>query len=152
MHSKWVIGAMVVALVLVMALVGSLGSMPREVQAAAITPVSITHPASGSWIAVEPWGIDVLAASERSACYETAGFTVADVQYLIDHGTVNTATITIQYTNDQVTFIDGGTVVAASGADGSGMVQLGTFGRYSCFYASLTNTNALTVTVNALFK
>jgi hypothetical protein len=152
MRSKWLMGAVVVGALLVMALVGSLGQMPREVQAAAITPVSITHPASPEWIAVEPWGIDVLAADTRSTCYETAKFSVADVQYLIDHGTVNTTTITIQYTNDQVTFVDGGTVVSASGADGSGMVQLGTFGRYSCFYANVTNTNDVTLTVSAVFK
>lgn len=152
MRSKWVMGAVVVVALLVMALVGSLGQMPREVQAAAITPVSITHPASPEWIAVEPWSIDVLAADTRSTCYETAKYTVADVQYLIDQEAVNTTTLTIQYTNDQVTFVDGGTVVSANAADASGMVQLGTFGRYSCFYANVTNTEDLTVTVNAVFK
>jgi hypothetical protein len=158
MRSKWVMGAVVVGALLVMAALGSLGQMPREVQAAAITPVSITHPASPEWIAVEPWGIDVLAADTRSTCYETAKFSVADVQYLIDQGAgpgdtaVNTTTVTIQYTNDQVTFVDGGTVVSANAADASGMVQLGTFGRYSCFYANVTNTSNTTFTVNAVFK
>ena len=154
MKSKqgYVVGALVVALALVLVTVATLDMGPQPVQAAVITPVSITQPAGERWASVQPWGVAVLASDTRSSCYETAGSTVADVQYLIGQGAVNTTTITLQYTNDQVTFVDGGTVVSARAADGSGMVQLATFGRYSCFYTDLANTNDVTVTVNAVFR
>ena len=98
----------------------------------------------------------VLTADTRSSCFEVPDYSVIDLQYNIDQTlvetTANTTTLTIQFSNDLVTFVDGLNAVADNAADASGMVQLQLFGRHTCVYANVTNTNPITLTVNGVVK
>ena len=98
----------------------------------------------------------VLTADTRSSCFEVPDYSVIDLQYNIDQTlvetTANTTTLTIQFSNDLVTYVDGLNAVADNAADASGLVQMQLFGRHTCVYANVTNTNPVTVTVNGVVK
>ena len=98
----------------------------------------------------------VLTADTRSSCFEVPDYSVIDLQYNIDQTlvetTANTTTLTIQFSNDLVTFVDGLNAVADNAADASGMVQLQLFGRHTCVYANVSNTLPVTITVNGVVK
>lgn len=98
----------------------------------------------------------VLTADTRGSCFEVPDYAVVDLQYLIDQtavdGAPNTTTLTIQFSNDLVTYVDGLNAVADNAADASGLVQMQLFGRHTCVYANVTNTNPVTVTVNGVVK
>ena len=98
----------------------------------------------------------VLTADTRSSCFEVPDYSVIDLQYNIDQTlvetTANTTTLTIQFSNDLVTFVDGLNAVADNAADVSGMVQLQLFGRHTCVYANVSNTLPVTITVNGVVK
>jgi hypothetical protein len=124
--------------------------------AAIPTPVSVTRPGNG--VAPEyPIFFNgvVLTADTRSSCFEVPEYSAVDLQYLVDQTlvtTVNTTTLKLQFSNDLVTFIDGATIASANVADGSDMLQLAIFGRYTCVYADVSNTNPITWTVLGVVK
>ncbi len=60
--------------------------------------------------------------------------------------------MTLQYSNDNTNWSDGPAIVAANVADADGMVQASNLGRYSRVYATLGNTNTITITVKAVAK
>ena len=99
---------------------------------------------------------NVLTADTRSSCFEVPDYSVVDLQYLIDQTlvetTANTTTLTIQFSNDLVTFVDGVNAVTDNAADASGLVQLQLFGRHTCVYANVSNTQPVTVTVLGVVK
>ena len=98
----------------------------------------------------------VLTADTRSSCFEVPDYAVIDLQYLIDQTLVesaaNTTTLTLQFSNDLVTYVDGLNAVASNADDASGMVQLQLFGRHTCVYANVSNTLPVTITVNGVVK
>lgn len=118
---------------------------------AAPTPVSVTQP-----VRTQPQLYTLmnaaLTADTRGSCWELGVFSVADIQYTIDQSTTNTVTLKLQYTNDQTTYTDGLSVVTDNAADASGMNQYPLFGRFTCLYADVTNTNTVTTTVTAWVK
>jgi len=75
-----------------------------------------------------------------------------DVQYVIDQGTTNTATLTIQWSNDNTNWSDGPALVSNNVADADGMVQVANMGRYTRVASTLGNTNTITITVKAVAK
>lgn len=85
-----------------------------------------------------------LTASGRSNCIDLAGYGVLDLQYVIKEPSVNTTTLKLQYTNDNANFVDGATLVAAV-TDTNELTQVFTFGRYTCLYATVSNTQPVTV-------
>ncbi len=98
----------------------------------------------------------VITEDTRSDCFEVPDYAVVDLQYLIDQtavaGAPNTTTLTLQFTNDLVTYVDGVNVVAANAADASDMQQFQLFGRHTCVYANVTNSNPVTVTALGVVK
>jgi hypothetical protein len=122
---------------------------------AAPTPVAVNvYPSSVSdWSFVTFWdGSTALTADGLGSCVESAGYSIADVQYSIDQGTTNTTTVKLRFTNDKVTYSDGVNVVAANAADASDLQPFGLYGRYVCLYADVANSNAITITANAVLK
>lgn len=81
-----------------------------------------------------------------------ASFEQADIQYLVDQGTVNTTTVTIQFSNDKVNWVSGPALVSSNAADGGDLTPFRVFGRYTAFYVDVTNTNPVTWTINLLAK
>lgn len=143
-----------VAAVLVLLFVGSLlPAMPAvngAPAAAVLTPVSNDNASLGARVAT--WAnVEVFTADDTS-CFELGNYDVIDLQYVIDQGTVNTTTITQQYSNDNVTMVDGAAVVTANAADANGMAQYALFGRYGCMKIDVANANPITITLIGVAK
>ena len=139
--------------VLAFALVlGTLAGGPvAAAPAAAPTPVSVSA-GSNTPDLFTAYTEEAIAADERSGCVDVSKFQRADVQYLVDVGTVNTTTVTMQFTNDKVTYIDGLAVASAIVADGSAMQQYALFGKFMCFYVNVDNTSPITWSISAALK
>jgi hypothetical protein len=80
------------------------------------------------------------------------GRSVVDVLYVIDQADVNTVTLTSKWSIDGTTTVSGVNLVASNSADASDMTQLQVFGRYFCILADVANTNAVTITAQAIAK
>ena len=147
------------AVVLVASLLAAFAMVPagstQAAPAAAPTPVAAVQRSPAPEFPVFFRG-GALTADTRSSCFEVPDYSVIDLQYNIDQTlvetTANTTTLTIQFSNDLVTFVDGLNAVADNAADASGMVQLQLFGRHTCVYANVSNTLPVTITVNGVVK
>lgn len=74
--------------------------------------------------------------------------TKADVQYVITQGTpANTATITIQYSNDNLNWVSGPALVSSNSTSTTDMTQVAILGFYQRISMTLAATNTVTVTV-----
>lgn len=143
------------SLLLLFAVLLSIGSSGK-VSAAPFgvpTPVSVSRSIT-KWFPVTYWDTAPLAADTRAECFETAANDLVDIQYTIDQGAgvPNTTTLKLQHSVDNLTFIDGVSVVASNSADASDLKQFQVFGRYTCLYADVSNTNAVTITAKAVVK
>lgn len=155
---KSIAWTVIVGLTLLGLLVLSFGAPQTSTAAPAMipTPVSITRPGNG--VAPEyPIFFNgvALTADTRSSCFEVPEYSAVDLQYLVDQTlatTVNTTTLKLQFSNDLVTFIDGAAIATSNITDTSDMLQLAIFGRYTCVYADVSNTNPITWTVLGVVK
>lgn len=148
-------GAVTVALVLAVAFLGMLGmtaAPATAAPAAAPTPVSVTRPASDTYITFNPFSAQTVAADATSTCFDVAQYSVIDALYSIDQGTTNTVTLTSKWSIDGTTTASGVNLVASNAADATDMTQLQVFGRYFCVLADVANTNTVTITVQAIAK
>ena len=145
--------ALLAIVLVVSVLFGALTVMPSSAapSLAAPTPVAgINRAANKFWL--QSRFVSGAQTADSRVCVESAGYDLMDLQYVLDQGTVNTTTIKIQYTNDQVTFIDGASIVTANAADTSGLLQYPLFGRYTCVNTDVVNANPLTTTVIGILK
>lgn len=86
-------------------------------------------------------------------CLPAAQGDFIDLQYLIDQGaSVNTTTLTLQYSNIDSTYETGPAIVSANVADANGLAQYALFGSQACVYADVANSNAVTLTVVGVAK
>lgn len=104
---------------------------------------------------VQPVSIVFQAATALTADTNTTGIEVmrlgaVDMQYIIDHGTMNTTTLKIQYSNDNSNWVDGLTLISASDADGTTITRVPVFGRYMRVNQDVINANAITITLTAV--
>lgn len=157
MKNKHLAAILCVALILAASMFGLMDVSP-QVEAAPLfapTPVSqarsVNVPQVATFFAVES-----ITADQRAGCTNSADFEKADIQYVIDQGTVNTVTLKLQFTNDPhgsgATYIDGVNIVANNAADASSMQQFQVFGAWTCIYADVANSNPLSLTVRAVLK
>lgn len=128
--------------------------LAEQSQAApAVAPTPLAETAGGpGYQNVVFWSADALTASAGSNAIQLPGYEVLDLQYVIDQGTVNTTTIKLQFSNDNTNWSDGINVVANNAADANAMAQFNNFGRYVRLYATVTNTNPVTITARAVAK
>jgi hypothetical protein len=98
----------------------------------------------------------VLTADTRSSCFEVPDYAVVDLQYTVDQTLVdlapNTTTLTLQWSNDNVSYVNGLAVATNNITDTTDLQQYQLFGRYACVYADVTNTNPVTFTVLGVVK
>lgn len=149
-----IIGATLLAL-----LVLSFG-MPQSstaAPAAAPTPVSVTLPRGPvPEFPVFFNGLGPITEDTRSSCFEVPEYSIVDLQYLIDQtlagGAVNTTTLKLQFSNDLTTFVDGIAIATSNVTDTSNLQSYAIFGRYTCVYADVSNTNPITLTINGVVK
>jgi len=129
----------------------SMGAGPALAAPQAIpTPVSVT-PGNGAPQVATFWRAAPLTASGAGTEAIIAGEKV-DLQWVIDQTAVNTVTLKLQFSNDSATWVDGATFVTNNAADAGDMQQYAVFGRYLRAYATVTNSNPVTVTVIGVVK
>lgn len=120
------------------------------------TPVSVARAVNQPTLATL-MNNQVVTTDTRGGCVASSNHEKADIQYEIDHGTTNTVTIRLQFTNETpgqaaTSYINGVAVVTANAADATDMQQLQLFGAWTCVYADVTNSNPLTITAKVLLK
>lgn len=153
MKSKIVIsGLIAVGLVALLALAlvpqADVSAAPQAIP----TPVSVTRPAGEGFITFDPFSAAVVDEDTTSTCYDVGDYAVIDALYSIDQTSVNTVTLTARWSIDGITLANGINLVASNAADSTDMTQLQVFGRYFCVLANVTNTNDVTITVQAIAK
>lgn len=156
---KFTILSMTVTLLLLIALFGGamLAPMPSAdaAPAAAITPVSFSGQGGDNEKVVFFNGN---IAGDSRTCVDLSNYNKIDIQYVTDQGTVNTTTLTLEWSNDYNqaantgNFETQGTVVSANAADAHGGNQFLIAGQWSCLFANTTNTNTLGLKVLGLAK
>lgn len=152
-RKPFVIAAVAIAFVLML----SLMFLPQADQAsaapqAAPTPAaSVNLPGVASGI-VTFWETKVITEDGNSSTQNIANHAVADLQVVLDHGTANTVTLKIQFSNNGTNWVDGATVGSALGVDTNTLQQYAVFGRFARVNADVTNTNPLTVTIIGVAK
>lgn len=153
---KWMIGALVVPLVLMIVLSALISTSPVQAEPmAAPTPLSVTRASTSAQLATLYNGN--VAANGRLGCVNASNHTLADVHYSIDQTVVNTMTLKLQFTNDTpgttgATYVDGLNIVASNAADATDLQQFQTFGAWTCVSAVVSNTNPVDVSVVVLLK
>lgn len=86
-------------------------------------------------------------------CQPAAQGDFIDLQWIIDQGaSVNTTTVTLDYSNISGTYETGPTVVSANAADANDLAQYALFGANACVYFNVTNSNPVTVTAVGVAK
>lgn len=147
------------AFLLLLAVLGVFGLQPaRAAQPGPLlapTPVSV-QPVSGAARAVAFWPPTVITQSVGSAAVNTILASKLDLQWVFDQtavaGAPNTTTLKLQFSNDGVNWVDGVAVVSNNSADATDMQQFAVFGRFTRVYATVSNSNPLTVTALGVVK
>ncbi len=116
---------------------------------AAPTPVANLYQ-SNEGRAVTFQSATALTADTNTRSVEVMNFDSVDFQLTVDHGTVNTTTFTIQYSNDGTNWDDGLALLTNNATDVTEITRVPVFGRYMRVKQDLTNANALTVTLLAV--
>lgn len=150
-----IILALAVVVALVAGLFGVIGAAPRESVAAEVlaVPTPVTNNAGPKISKSETfWAAHRLTADAGSTVIDVGNYALADIEWIIDVGTVNTTTFTLQFSNDGTHWVNGVAVASAVAADVTNLAQFYTFGRYARVYADVINSNPVTATVLAVLK
>jgi len=156
---KFTILSMTLTIVMLVALFGGmlLAPMPdaNAAPAAAITPVSFSGQ-SGDTAKLTFFNGNITA--DTRVCFDLSNYSKLDLQYVIDQNTVNTTTLSLQWSNDHNPSTGNGnyeaqaTIVSANAADAHGGNQYLTAGQYNCVLADVANSNALGLKVLGVAK
>lgn len=152
--SQLSITLMALALLVVLALALFPSDQPASAApAVAPTPIANTE-ADGSsrYLNVTFQEATALTADTNTSGKQLPGYEYIDLQTTIDQGTTNTATLTIQFSNDNTNWDNGPAIVTANAADVTEMTRIPLFGRYVRINQDVTNSNPLTVTLIAVAK
>lgn len=152
-------GAAVAFVLLLVSFFGAIALMPssntQAAPAAAPTPVAAVQRSPAPEFPVF-FNNKVLTADTRSSCFEVPDYAVVDLQYIVDQTLVdlaaNTTTLTLQWSNDNINFVNGLAVATNNVTDTNDLQQFQLFGRHACVYADVTNTNPVTVTALGVVK
>ena len=150
-----ILGGLVIALVVVGSIVG-VGPFDNAQDVQAAPPAAPTPIAdlvnSNDALNVTFQSATALTADTNTGGSQLPTYEWLDIQYVIDHGTVNTTTITVQFSNDNSNWVSGPAIVTDSAADGSDITRVPIFGRYVRFNQNLTSANTITITLIGLAK
>lgn len=143
------------AILLVFTFLVSLVPMPDPAMAAppaAPTPVSVSA-ADGS-PEILTFADEVVMTADGVVGSELPVYAVQrlDLQHIVDQTVANGTTVTLQYSNDGSNWVTGPTVATVVSSDLNDMQQYATFGRYNRFYADVSNSNPITITLIAVGK
>lgn len=115
-------------------------------------PTPQTYNASRADAAIVVFAAAKSITADTRWCKEAANYNAMDVQWVIDQGTTNSTDLKLQFSNDNVNFTDGATLVSSNTADASGLNRQLTYGRYVCVYADVTNSNAIVISAYGVGK
>jgi hypothetical protein len=145
-----IIGFVALALVL-----GSMLSIqPNAVQGApnAIPTPVVQYMRQPAPKVINFWAAPTALTADTRSCVNIDGYNTLDLHWIIDQGTVNTTTLTLQFSNITDSFVNGVAVATNNAADATDFQQFQVFGRNVCLHANLTNANAWTLTAVGLAK
>lgn len=120
-------------------------------QAAPTPAASVNLPGVASNI-VTFWNGSVITDDGNSSTQNIANHAVVDLQVVLDHDTVNTATLKLQFSNDGVNWVDGATTITDSVVDANTLQQYAVFGRFARVNANVTDNTVITATVIGVAK
>lgn len=146
----WIIGFVALALVF-----GSLFTMqPSGVQGApnAIPTPVVQYMRQPAPKVINFWETATSLTADTRSCVNIDGYNTLDLHWIIDQGTVNTTTLTLQFSNITDSFVNGVAVATANAADSTDFQQFQVFGRNVCLHANLTNANAWSIRAVGLAK
>lgn len=150
----------VIMIAVIMLFVGMIGLDHQAEASPGFAPTPVANLVNSG----DATNITFLSQTAITADQDTAGkqlpeFEWCDVQYLITNGTheavtVNTTTLTIQFSNDNSNWVQGPALVSNSASDTAvtDLTRFNTFGRYVGFDVNVTNSNPVTVTLLGVCK
>ena len=90
--------------------------------------------------------------ADTRVCFDLSNYNKVDLQWIIDQGTVNTTTLKLQWSNDNLNYEDTATVASANTADTHSGQQYNLFGQHNCVLADVANSNALGLKIFGVAK
>lgn len=138
----------VLAIALILLFVGVALPVSQAAPPAAPTPVAnlLVHKSAPTLVTLA--SASGITATQAFASKQIGNGTTADVQYVITQGSpANTATITIQYSNDNVNWVSGPALVTSNSTSTTDLTPIAIFGFYQRISMTLAATNTVTVTV-----
>jgi len=145
--------AVVAGLLMVLACMSVLSNATPSAAAPEAAPTPLSNPVHSEdainvqWASAKVISSDTYLDAKQLINYETL-----DLSYTVDVASVNTTTLTIQFSNDGDNWDDGIAIASAVVADATDLQQINNFGRYTRFKVDVTNDNPITWTVLAVAK
>lgn len=120
---------------------------------AAPTPVAniLNNDTAAAYLVFQP-ATALTADTNTRSTLDVMKFDSLDIQYIIDQGTTNTTTLTIQWSIDGTNWEAGPALVSNNAADASDITRVPVFGRYARINQDVTNSNTITITLLAVGK
>ena len=142
-------------LTVIMALMGYLGLNGQQVEAAPalyVTPIAnMNQSADSAYIPFR--SVLQYTADGDTAMMSVGAYEWCDVQYIVDTTTLNTTTVTSQFSmNNDTNYVTGPVLANAIVADGTNIVRIPVGARYMSFDVNLSNSNPITFTILGLCK
>lgn len=151
---RWFLAALSAAVIALVALVASMPSVDySSVQAAQLlAPTPIAYANSGGTTKVAEFFNRTPIRADTRVCKDLREFKTADVQYVIDEGTVNTVTVKLQFTINGLNYVDGTAFATAAVADATGLGSYPIVGMQTCVFVDVSNANTVTITAIGIAK
>ena len=143
----------VVAIALVLIFLGVALPVSQAAPNLAPTPVANLVVTDNAPTLVTLATLNGVTSTQAVASKQIGNATKADVQYVITQGSpANTATITIQYSNDNVNWVSGPALASSNSTSTTDMTQVAVLGFYQRISMTLAATNTVTVSVIAAVR
>lgn len=151
---KFPIIAVLAGVVLFLAILATMGGNGAHAAPSLIpTPVSVSSRGTALAKDVMFFNSVTLTTAVPSNAQGIAEHEIIDLQWLIDQAALtNTLSISLQFSNDGVNWVDGARAVTSNVADAGDMQQFAVFGKFVRAYTSLDNTNPVTITLIGVAK
>ena len=138
----------VLAIALILLFVGVALPVSQAAPPAAPTPVANLISTGRDVTLVTLASLSSVSTTQAVTAKQLGNGTKADVQYVITQGSpVNTATITIQYSNDNTNWVSGPALASANTTSTTDMTQVAIMGFYQRISMTLAGTTTVTVSV-----
>lgn len=138
----------VLAIALILLFVGVALPVSQAAPPAAPTPVANLISTGRDVTLVTLASLSSVSTTQAVTAKQLGNGTKADVQYVITQGSpANTATITLQYSNDNTNWVSGPALVSSNTSSTTDMTQVAIMGFYQRISMTLAGTSTVTVSV-----